>query len=132
MKSGISTPPLWRNFLYQLPKSLLPPTSSIHSRKFQNKAFGNVRFAFHPDTSLHTFSHELKDINYNLCACPNRNSTKIATPCKDHINPMDHLKIRTEDEDGEKFLFHIFLVLSFDFGARDIFVCLCRGWLAFF
>ena len=89
---------------------------------------------FHQDTttSLHTFSHELKDINYNLCACPNRNSTKIATPCKDHIYPMDHLKIRTEDEDGEKFLFHIFLVLSFDFGARDIFVCLCRGWLAFF
>ena len=45
---------------------------------------------------------------------------------------MDHLIIRTEDEDGEIFLFHIDLVLSFDFGARDIFVCLCRGWLAFF
>ena len=30
MKSGISTPPLWRNFLYKLSKSLLPPTSSLH------------------------------------------------------------------------------------------------------
>ena len=38
---------------------------------------------------------------------------------------MDHLNIRTGEEDGEIFLFHIFLVLCFDFGARDIFVCLC-------